>query len=230
MACSPPHSCLTKLQWDLLAAFFAREQRFFLTGGAALAGFYLRHRTTEDLDLFAPPGPSLDDALNALRDACSACGAEVETLRSFADFKRVIARRGVESCVVDLVIDRAPAVDDLKSTFGAVRVDTLREIVANKICAVVGRAEAKDLVDLMELQQAGVDLATAVADASHKDASADPATIAWVLDQIVIGPEAPVPSGTDPAALDAFRLELVEKMRRLAFEIASQGTARPSKT
>jgi hypothetical protein len=37
---------LTSLQRDLLAAFFEREKRFFLTGGAALAGFYFGHRDT----------------------------------------------------------------------------------------------------------------------------------------------------------------------------------------
>jgi hypothetical protein len=36
-------SRLTPLQVDLLQAFFAREQRFVLTGGAALAGFYFGH-------------------------------------------------------------------------------------------------------------------------------------------------------------------------------------------
>lgn len=45
-------SKLTRLQRELLEAFFARERRFFLTGGAALAGFHLHHRVTHDLDLF----------------------------------------------------------------------------------------------------------------------------------------------------------------------------------
>jgi hypothetical protein len=43
-------SRLDPFQQELLAAFFAREQRFFLTGGAALAGFHLGHRETRDLD------------------------------------------------------------------------------------------------------------------------------------------------------------------------------------
>lgn len=37
---------LTPLQRDLLEAFFAREQRLFLTGGAALAGFSCRGEAT----------------------------------------------------------------------------------------------------------------------------------------------------------------------------------------
>ena len=44
---------------DFLTAFFQREHRFFLTGGAALVGFHLGHRETYDLDLF-----TLDDVVN----------------------------------------------------------------------------------------------------------------------------------------------------------------------
>ena len=51
---------LTALQRDLLDAFFAREQRLFLTGGAALAGYDFHHRTTDELDLFVlPPSDAL---------------------------------------------------------------------------------------------------------------------------------------------------------------------------
>jgi hypothetical protein len=47
-----PNNTLSSLQISVLKAFFAREREFFLTGGAALAGFYLGHRVTDDLDFF----------------------------------------------------------------------------------------------------------------------------------------------------------------------------------
>ena len=55
---------LTPLQAAFLERFFASQvgQRFFLTGGTALAAFHLHHRRSEDLDLF-----TLDDL--ALREA-----------------------------------------------------------------------------------------------------------------------------------------------------------------
>lgn len=54
-----PSSRLTRLQVEVLAAFFEREQRFYLTGGAALAGYHLGHRETHALDLFTlTPGAS----------------------------------------------------------------------------------------------------------------------------------------------------------------------------
>lgn len=80
-----PHSRLTALQRELLEGFFAREQRFFLTGGAALAAYYLGHRATDDLDFFALPGPALDEAQRAVIEAAAAIGAvttpELEAFR-----------------------------------------------------------------------------------------------------------------------------------------------------
>jgi hypothetical protein len=105
---SSPPSRLAPLQVDLLQAFFAREQRLVLTGGAALAGFYFGHRETEDLDFFGRPGLDLQEISRALLAASEACGAQVEAVQTFPDFRRWLARRGEESCIVDLVIDRAP--------------------------------------------------------------------------------------------------------------------------
>lgn len=43
---------LTDLQARVLATLAPVEPRWTLSGGAALAGFHLQHRTTRDLDLF----------------------------------------------------------------------------------------------------------------------------------------------------------------------------------
>ncbi len=75
MASSPPPERLTKLQRDLVEAFFSREHRLYLTGGGALVGFSFGHRETEDLALFATPAVDLSDAARALDDAASATGA-----------------------------------------------------------------------------------------------------------------------------------------------------------
>lgn len=215
---SSPLSRLTVLQEDLLREFFSREQRFFLTGGAALGGFYLGHRETEDLDLFSPPGVDLEDASRVLNESARAVGATLEPVRRFAEFQRWLARRGQETCVVDLVVDRAPQVDLQKVVRGILRLDTLREIAANKLSALIGRSEAKDLVDLqalLGLQQ--FRLEDAIRDASLKDRGVDPATLAWVLDSIRIGPEAALPGAVDPKELDEFRRDLVARLRGMAF-------------
>lgn len=222
MGSSPPKR-LTALQRDLLEGFFRRERRFFLTGGAALAGFYFGHRDTEDLDLFSTPGPDLTEAVRTLTDVAHDSGATIEPRSTHRDFHRLLARRGDEECIVDLVIDRAPTIDAEKEIVGEVRIDTLREIAANKICTLIGRSEIKDLVDLRVLLDAGIDLHRAFDDAQRKDASAEPATLAWLLDELVIAPGARMPGGVDPADLDQFRRELVRTLRSEAFQMARKG-------
>jgi len=221
MGSSPlPNDRLTKLQRELVVAFFEREQRLFLTGGAALAGFYFAHRETEDLDLFGGPGLDLQEASRVLDQIAASCGATTSAVQTFPDFRRLLVTRGEEQCKVDLVIDRAPMIDAEKATFGRVRVDTLREIAANKICTLLGRSEVKDLLDLKSLREAGVDLDRALVDAERKDGGVDPATLAWILEQLSIGPEAILPGGIAPADLLAFRDDLVRVLRATAFERA----------
>lgn len=213
-------SRLTALQRDLLEQFFARETRFTLTGGAALAGYHLGHRDTRDLDLFSEPGPDLEDAARTLHAAAAACGASLESIRKTPSFARLLATRGAERCLVDLVIEPVQKVDAETRAFGAVRVDTLREIAANKIGALLGRSEIRDLVDLMVMSKAGVDLAQAMRDSERKDAGTDPATLAWVLDQIAIPLTAQLPGGASPSELDAFRTSFIRLLRALALERA----------
>lgn len=220
MASSPPRGRLTPLQHELLEAFFARDQRLFLTGGAALGGFHLEHRTTKDLDLFGFAGTDLDSAERTFGDAAASCGATLESLERHGDFRRLRASRGEESCLVELVVDRAPPLEREKLREGTVRLDSLREIMANKICTLLGRTEPKDLVDVKELLARGLDLRQALIDAETKDGAADAATLAWLLEDLRITADSGVPRGYDPVELDRFRADLAKQFRAIAFEHA----------
>lgn len=199
-------------------AFFACERRFFLTGGAALAGFYLGHRTTSDLDLFATPAVSIADGVRALRAAAEAVGASLDSLQESADFRRFAARRKAELTVVDLVIDRAPQAYAVKESVGALLLDPLREIAANKLCTLLDRMEVRDLVDLRLLLRGGITVAEALADARKKHAGADPATLSWLLGQFSIPVDHPTltESGLTAANIEAFRTELIDALARIA--------------
>jgi len=57
---APRPELLTPLQQTVLDAVFAEEvfaRGFYLTGGTALAAFYLFHRYSDDLDLFTNDQP-----------------------------------------------------------------------------------------------------------------------------------------------------------------------------
>jgi hypothetical protein len=62
------------------------ENRFFLTGGAALAGFYLGHRETHDLDLFTLMD-AMEEGSAAVVEAAREMGAKLESIQSSPDFR-----------------------------------------------------------------------------------------------------------------------------------------------
>lgn len=212
---------LTALQRALIVGFLPRAPQFFLTGGAALVGFDFGHRATDDLDFFTSSPGTLDEAERTLADVAAALGASVEPVSSHVDFRRRLVRRGAESCVVDLVVDRAPAVEPTKRCVGSLAIDTPREMAANKVAALVSRSELRDLVDLERLLGASQPLEQALSDAARKDAGVDAATLAWTLEQLVIGPGAKVPAGGDAEALEGFRADLVRRLCRLALPPSS---------
>ena len=199
-------------------AFFANEQRFFLTGGATLVGYYLHHRLTSDLDLFATGEASIEDGVRALRAAAEATGAQLSSLQESHDFRRFAARRDRELTVVDLVIDRAPQAYPDKQLAGRIRLDPPREIAANKLCALLDRMEVRDLVDLKLLVGSGITLGESLAAATTKHAGVSAATLAWVLAAFRIPPHHPTLSeaGLTAADLEAFREALIEELTALA--------------
>jgi hypothetical protein len=211
-----PPSTLSPLQQDLLEAFFRRESRFFLTGGGALAGFYLGHRTTADLDLFVTT-PVIDDGEAALRAAAAELGASAERVRTAPDFRRWLVKRGDDGVVVDLVLEHAPQGPEEKRRFGAVRVDPPGEILANKLCTLLSRAEPRDLVDVYAIERAGHPMDAALSLAREKDGGLTPAQLAWVLTQITIGDGAKIPGNIPAAELRTYVSELCSRLTRLAY-------------
>ena len=212
---SAPTSRLTPFQEEVLGAFFERAKGFYLTGGAALAGFHLGHRETHDLDLFTLVGP-LTDGVEALRDLARAIRARCEEVRTAPEFRRFVLSRGDDSVVVDLVVERAPQLVADKPWVGSIRVDPPEEILANKLCALLGRAEIRDLVDVCALERSGQSLELALAAGQQKDGGLTSGQLAWVLSQISIGEEARVPGGMTAPELRRYLLSLIDRLVALA--------------
>jgi hypothetical protein len=63
-------------------------------------------------------------------------------------------------------------------------VDSPREILANKLAALLGRCELRDLADVKALLDLGLDLRQGLRDAARKDAGFSALTLAWVLRDI----------------------------------------------
>ncbi len=212
---SAPRSRLTRLQAEILEAFFQRDERFFLTGGGALAGYHLGHRETHDLDLFTL-APAIEDGVRSLREAAVAVGASWREVRTAPEFRRVLLSRGDESVIVDLVVERTAQVRPEKPLHGIVRVDPAEEIFANKLCTLLGRSEIRDLVDVRALEGLGLSLTDALAAGERKDGGLTPGQLAWVLSEITIGDQAVLPGGVAPAELREYVRGLIDRLARLA--------------
>ena len=207
---------LDNFQQEILVAFFARQRGFYLTGGAALAGFHLGHRTTLDLDLFTIED-LMDEGEQALLETARNLDVRVERLRTSSDFRRFLLTRGSESLVVDLVRDLAPQIDEEKIEIHGIPVDSTREIMANKLCTLLSRAELRDLVDVRALEDEGLSVEEHLPLAVEKDAGLTAGQLAWVLSQIEIGDDASPPGGVSAVELRAFVEDLIRRLTAMAY-------------
>jgi len=208
----------TGLQEQLITALAQALPTATLTGGAALAAFYTRQRTTRDIDLFFHGAARLDPiALRTARDAIAGQVDRVVPLQSGASFARFEADSADERVIVDLVASPVPNIDqpDRRELRGVtVQVDTAREILVNKVVALLSRSELRDLVDVRALVATGGSLADAIAQAPKKDAGFSPLTLAWVLNGLPIERLARLDATPvdEVKTLVSFRDELIQRL------------------
>jgi len=214
----------TPLKRDFLRAWFHQEQRFFLTGGSALGLFYLDHRRSYDLDLFTNEDVDGKEIQNLVHRVAKSISAEYLAVRTTPDFRRFKLTRNEEREIIDVVVDRTPQLDSKKNSFDHIRVDTLREITANKLTALLSRTEIKDVVDLYFLEKAGRDLLASIPDAQAKDAGWEPAVVAMLLDGLSVqDTPAWMIRELAPTDLHAF----LQKLRLAISELALPPETRP---
>lgn len=175
---------LSRLQSEVLSALAGFEPPWTLTGGAALSGFHTGHRTTRDLDLFWRERSSVAEFAEDVTGRLLQRGFDVSMLQSGRSFLRLLVRDRSESTVLDLVADPVANVtepDRVDLGGRMIGIDSKHEILVNKLVAVLGRSELRDLEDIRVLLEAGGDLSTAVRDAGCKDGGFSVMTLAWIL-------------------------------------------------
>lgn len=90
---------LSSLQRDLLQAWFARSQAYFLTGGGALIGFYGLPRATQDLDLFTTSAEDFARVADMFHDCCKELGVPGAAVITSPHFRRFRLERDRKSVV-----------------------------------------------------------------------------------------------------------------------------------
>lgn len=138
---------LTKHQKTLLAHFkrWSECTKFYITGGTALSAFYLRHRLSEDLDFFFVDEVEIEPILTFLRSL-----PEIQDLNLERKFDRkifIIRYEDAESLKVEFTKYPFKTIKPFKKVEG-IQVDSVLDILANKLMALTDRKEAKDYVDV----------------------------------------------------------------------------------
>jgi hypothetical protein len=174
---------LYPFQDEALAVAARVETGFYLTGGTALGRIHLRHRYSEDLDLFVND----DDRFQAWADRM------LEAWRAEAGWQLTVQRRDPRFVRASLSRDDVPLkiefVNDVRGRVGTpVRhaalglVDTMENILANKVTALLDREEPKDLADVWGLcRRGGLTLRDALVGASSKAVGVFAADVARAL-------------------------------------------------
>ena len=160
---------LTESQRRFLKAFAPTQlkRRFSLTGGAGLAGAYLAHRFSDDLDFFSPHKVPLKRliafmrALPGLKDLQWLLPRERTTFMITWDDDTQVK---VEYRQFPYPYAQSPV------AIGPFYVDSLRDLLANKLYAVIERRYELDRIDIyLMLERIGtLDLDEGIAMAEKK--------------------------------------------------------------
>lgn len=131
----------------------AKEEKladFYLTGGTALAAYYFNHRISDDLDFFSFKEPDtffIHEFTNNLKIELAAKTVRFEKLHDRNQF--FFASDG-EEIKVEFTKYPFKQLENPK-IMERLKVDSLRDIGANKLMAALERFDPKDFVDLYYL-------------------------------------------------------------------------------
>lgn len=144
---------LYALQDEVLAAVFEEPVGFYLTGGTALSRFYLNHRYSDDLDFFNHDIAVFSDTFRLILTKLSLRWPDISIEVDARDFKRLRISTQETELKLDFVADRVQRIG-LPVKISGVYVDTVRNILSNKLCTVMGRDEGRDIADIVHISKA----------------------------------------------------------------------------
>ena len=135
---------------EKVIALVAGEQKmtnFYLTGGTALAAYYLRHRLSDDLDFFC-----FEEADNVFLHAFAEhtkteISAENLRYERLYDRNQYFFRVGQDDLKVEFSRYPFRQLEKLELV-GGLKIDSFRDITANKLMALIDRFDPKDFVDM----------------------------------------------------------------------------------
>jgi predicted nucleotidyltransferase component of viral defense system len=140
---------MVSFQDQVLQKLAELETDFYLTGGTAASRGYLNHRFSDDLDLFVNDDSRFGLWSERIVHTLSQSGSWHTTILQREErFVRLILTQTEASLKIELVNDVPAHTGQIQKHPVLGRLDSAENILANKLTALVGREEPKDLADV----------------------------------------------------------------------------------
>ena len=145
-------SILSPRQLDFLELIGKEKEitkRFYWTGGTVLAEFYLRHRLSEDIDLFCQD-QEVDQKLveSFLRQHASTLGIkEIERSQYLGLFSYFLIYNKRETLKVDFNYYPFSRIEK-GAFYKKIQLDSLRDMALNKLQTIATKPRARDFIDI----------------------------------------------------------------------------------
>jgi predicted nucleotidyltransferase component of viral defense system len=206
---------LTRVQRKVAKLVLSTASRsgFVLAGGAALVASRLSDRPTRDIDAFTSSPIDVRTEARRVADALRAEGYDVITTRESRSFvSMTVVTGGSRRSRIEVDLGRdAISWPTVTTSLGPTL--SPRELGANKVLALFGRVQTRDLADVQALA-ARLDLESMLVDAAAKDEGFDRGVLADMVRLVTARPDAEWPVGTDIADLRRFGTWIAEQLER----------------
>ncbi len=169
---------LYALQDRVLEAIFSEPSGFYLTGGTCLHRFYHEERYSVDLDLFNKDNGMFREDSRFIIENLNKNRFHHELIVDSRDFIRILVEDGLR---VDMVNDRVYRIGKTVRLDSGIVLDNVLNICANKICAVLGRDDPKDVFDLYTIHRYEAPEWFSVLEEANKKCVVDPEMLKFRL-------------------------------------------------
>ncbi|MBI2436926.1 MAG: nucleotidyl transferase AbiEii/AbiGii toxin family protein [Candidatus Magasanikbacteria bacterium] len=129
-------------------------QYFYLTGGTALAEFYLHHRLSEDLDFFSEEEIDPQIMFAFLKSIQKSAGIKkIDSQQSFNRNLFFLYLQDGDVIKTEFTYFPFPRIEK-KNKMGNLFVDSMLDIAVNKVFTIYQKSRSRDFIDLYLILQA----------------------------------------------------------------------------
>ncbi|MCK5331126.1 MAG: nucleotidyl transferase AbiEii/AbiGii toxin family protein [Candidatus Marinimicrobia bacterium] len=135
---------LYRLQDEVLREIFVADHDFYLTGGTCLSRFYHHKRYSLDLDLFNHNNDLYSGQLREIQTSLDKHFTVAVSVKA-KDFTRLLIDEALQ---IDFVNERTPRLNQIIILDSGIKIDSINNMLSNKLTAVMGRDDPKDIFDI----------------------------------------------------------------------------------